>query len=307
MDLGSVFKKLIEAGYQQQNVKYAFVASLAFVLADAMHCFPLEVKLIWGSKWNMGKVLYLLSRYLVFVTITIPEVYNLSPNLSVEYQKVQFSHRKYAWDTTHVSSISHSIPTRLCAWRAKSSNRYLSGDTIPGIVSKGIHSAVFASLAKFILSIEYGASPLPIISCFPIKSNNKLLSIVFILLLVSELVILIMTFWLCFAKHQSTKSPLVATFYKDGLFYFLLLSAVSTGNIICNLVAPLPYIYLLAIPQMVLHSALSTRMVLHIRKLGNGVYDTKGEIPLTSLDLSGSEGTAQSMRFAAKATADYDH
>ncbi|KAF5317637.1 hypothetical protein D9611_014969 [Ephemerocybe angulata] len=119
--------------------------------------------------------------------------------------------------------------------------------------------------------------------------------------------ILIMTFWLCFAKHQSTKSPLVATFYKDGLFYFLLLSAVSTGNIICNLVAPLPYIYLLAIPQMVLHSALSTRMVLHIRKLGNGVYDTKGEIPLTSLDLSGSEGTAQSMRFAAKATADYDH
>lgn len=175
------------------------------------------------------------------------------------------------------------------------------------ILYLGIHSAVFASLAKFILSIEYGASPLPIISCFPIKSNNKLLSIVFILLLVSELVILIMTFWLCFAKHQSTKSPLVATFYKDGLFYFLLLSAVSTGNIICNLVAPLPYIYLLAIPQMVLHSALSTRMVLHIRKLGNGVYDTKGEIPLTSLDLSGSEGTAQSMRFAAKATADYDH
>ncbi|KAF6758728.1 hypothetical protein DFP72DRAFT_888061 [Ephemerocybe angulata] len=303
MDLGSVFKKLIEAGYQQQNVKYAFVASLAFVLADAIHCFPLEVKLIWGSKWNMGKVLYLLSRYLVFVTITIPEVYNLSSNLSVEQCRLTFASGSVM--VVVVVTVSEAIlflRVYALGGRSRAIGMFLA------ILYLGIHSAVFASLAKFILSIEYGASPLPaIISCFPIKSNNKLLSIVFILLLVSELVILIMTFWLCFAKHQSTKSPLVATFYKDGLFYFLLLSAVSTGNIICNLVAPLPYIYLLAIPQMVLHSALSTRMVLHIRKLGNGVYDTKGEIPLTSLDLSGSESTTKSMRFAAKATADYDH
>ncbi|KAF5324885.1 hypothetical protein D9611_004108 [Ephemerocybe angulata] len=164
----------------------------------------------------------------------------------------------------------------------------------------GVHIAAYALLYKFLNSIVYTPSPFPsVISCVPIKVDNHMLSIVFILILASEIVILLLTFWLCVTKHKSTNSPLVGTFSRDGLYYFALISAMSAGNIICNLVAPAGYIYLLVIPQMVLHSTLSTRMVLHIRNVGNGVYNTKGEVALQEVNTREGPMTLHSMQFAA--------
>ncbi|KAF6758714.1 hypothetical protein DFP72DRAFT_1064817 [Ephemerocybe angulata] len=291
-DSAALFAQLIEVGAAQQVLKYLFISFLTLAIADTLHCLPLEVSLIWSAKWNMGKVLFLLSRYLVFFDVIVSLSYNFAPNLSV----VQCGRLFAAGSSLTVVGVTVAEAILFLRVYALGGRGRIWGASL-GALYLAIHSAVFAALIKFIISIEYAPSPLPsLFACLPVKGENKMLSIVFILILISELVILGLTFWLCLTDHKESKSPLVATFSRDGLFYFLLLSAVSCGNIICNLAAPTAYIYLLTIPQRVLHSVLSTRMVLHIRSVGGGVYDASGEIPLTTFDRSRSEP----IRFAVK-------
>lgn len=264
--------------------------------AEALHCLPLEISLIWARKWNLGKVLYLLARYLVFVELIGPAPFiSLSPNLSVN--QCQWVFVFGALLTVVEVTVAEAI-LFLRVYAIGGTDRRLGAFLLTIFV--GIHSAAYALLFKFITSIVYAPSPYPeLIPCYTFKAEAHLLSVAFILLLVSELAILVITIWLCFSKHKSTKSPLIATFSRDGLIYFLLLSAVSAGNIICNLVAPLGYIYMLTVPQMVLHSTLSTRMVLHVRKLGPGIHGSKGDVALGTSERNGTTRSFQSMRFAA--------
>lgn len=296
MDTSRLFAQLLDYAKTQQNVKYTLLASTVFAGVEAFHCLPEEVSLIWPGKWNLGKILYLASRYLAFVELIGPApLFILSPDLSVGACQRIFA-AGAALSVIEVT-VSEAI-LFLRVYALGGTDRKLGAFLLA--LYLGIHGAVYACLYKFLNSIVYMPSPFPnLVSCLPIRANNHMLSVVFILLLVSELVILAITFWLCFTKHKSTNSPLVATFSRDGLSYFVLLSAVSTGNIVCNLVAPTGYIYLLSIPQMVLHSTLSTRMVLHVRRIGSGVYDTKGEVALASLGSDETERSLQSMRFAA--------
>ncbi|KAF6764647.1 hypothetical protein DFP72DRAFT_1058478 [Ephemerocybe angulata] len=145
----------------------------------------------------------------------------------------------------------------------------------------GVHGALYVAHARFLISLKYVPSPFPnITSCLPVQAESRMLSIVFILILCSEMVITVITISIGVTKYRQSNSPLLSTFYRDGLFYFVLLGA---GNIICNLTAPLGYMYLFAIPQRVFHSILSTRMILQIRMHSGGAYGTDGR-PLSDLD-----------------------
>ncbi|KAJ2929193.1 hypothetical protein H1R20_g7901, partial [Candolleomyces eurysporus] len=106
----------------------------------------------------------------------------------------------------------------------------------------------FSALGKFIVSVQYAPSPIPaFIGCFPVKADNVMLSIVAALILGNELIILLITFWVGFRKYAGLRSPLISIFYRDGVAYFFCIAAISAGNIICILVAPPAYMYLLAV------------------------------------------------------------
>ncbi|KAF6758143.1 hypothetical protein DFP72DRAFT_888213 [Ephemerocybe angulata] len=299
MDIGSLFAEFIKFGKSQQSIKYAYFASLTLALAEGFQCFASEeLSLIWTAKWNLGKGLYILARYIVFIELAIPGLYLLPSGLS----PLVCCQRMFAAATSILNSVEVSAAEAILFLRVYAlggTDRRLGAFLL--LKYLGVHIAAYTLLYKFLNSIVCKhPSPFPsVISCLPIKVDNRMLSIVFILILASEIVILLLTFWLCFTKHKSTNSPLVGTFSRDGLYYFVLISAMSAGNIICNLVAPAGYVYLLSIPQMVLHSTLSTRMVLHIRKVGNGVYNTKGEVALQEVNTSEGPRTLHSMQFAA--------
>ncbi|KAF6758757.1 hypothetical protein DFP72DRAFT_1064856 [Ephemerocybe angulata] len=242
MDPAAAFAQFIEVGKAQQTERFLFVACLTLVTSDALHCFPKEVSLIWASKWNLGKVLFLLSRYLVFVDVGVSIYYNLSPVLTIPQCQKSFA----AGSSLTVIGVTIAEAILFLRVYALGGRNRAWGIGL-GALYVAIHSAALGALIKFITSIKYAPSPIPsVIACLPVEAENKMLSVVFILILISELVILFLTFWLCFTDHKESKSPLILTFTRDGLFYFLLLSAVSTGNIICNLVAPPAYIYLLS-------------------------------------------------------------
>ncbi|KAJ3532997.1 hypothetical protein NMY22_g7520 [Coprinellus aureogranulatus] len=175
--------------------------------------------------------------------------------------------------------IDARSPTLPMDWRPAC--RPISGESAFGSLARGLNGSAYIFLAKFIYSLEYGPSPAPtILGCLPIKGNANHLSVLYILIVASELSILAITVLILLLKYKRSRSRLVTIFYRDGLIYFLIITALSVGNIICNFVAPQGYSYLLAHPQLVLHSIMSTRMVLHMRK----VNESPGtDIPLTDM------------------------
>ncbi|TEB31402.1 hypothetical protein FA13DRAFT_365468 [Coprinellus micaceus] len=270
---------LVEVGWALRYVAYFDVASLTFVVAEIWHSLPDEVSLVWHSKWSMGKTLFLLSRYLGFFDISVAIYYTSAAN------GVKLCERLFAAGSTlqvvGVALAETILYLRVFALSAKS---FRLG-VLLAILFVGFHTATLVFLTKFIQSLEYVKSPAPtIIGCFPVKMSTKDLSIITALVMSSEVVILAMTIWLVLAKFKRSKSRLVTLMYRDGLVYFVLLTAISAGNMICYFVAPPGYSFLLITPQRALHSILATRMVLHLRKMyGPSVDETPGGIPLSEI------------------------
>ncbi|KAF6758685.1 hypothetical protein DFP72DRAFT_845039 [Ephemerocybe angulata] len=235
MDTSQRFAQLLEYVESKQNVKYSVFASIAFAIVEAFDCLPHEISFIWTAKWNLGKILYLISRYLALLEVLGPAwIYGVWPDLSVGACQRIFASGS-ALTVVGVTVAEAILFLRVYALGG--TNRKLGAFLLA--LYLGIHGAVYACLYKFLNSIIYTPSPFPdLVPCHPVKGNSHMLSVVFILLLVSELVILVITFWIFFTKYKSSNSPLLTTFSRDGLSYFVLLSVVSTGNIICNLVAP---------------------------------------------------------------------
>ncbi|KAF8887425.1 hypothetical protein CPB85DRAFT_1335370 [Mucidula mucida] len=57
-------ESLIPALEHMKIVTYFEVASIALLIYEHLLTFDQEIALIWPSKWNVTKILYLLTRYL---------------------------------------------------------------------------------------------------------------------------------------------------------------------------------------------------------------------------------------------------
>lgn len=84
-------------------------------------------------------------------------------------------------------------------------------------------------------------------------------------------------------------------FYQDGIVYFVSLALVTVGNIIFDLVGPPELRFMLAVPQGVLHSVLSCRMILHMYDFGRKEIMASSEETGTGMEFapglhSGAEG-----------------
>ncbi|KAJ3528616.1 hypothetical protein NMY22_g9338 [Coprinellus aureogranulatus] len=309
---------IVELGYAQQHVTYVEIASIVLLTVEIVHSLPDEVELIWRAEWNAGKILFLLSRYLPFSDVTLDLLYATTTANSIELCQKTFasgsggSHLILNVRVDRLTGVFRGVALTLIGVVLAEVILYLrvyalSGGSqwvgvLLGVLFVALHGTTFVFLIRFIKSLEYSLSPLPkVIGCLPIKGSPKDLSIVFVLIMASELAILAITIWTLLSKFRQSKNQLVSIFYRDGVVYFLLLTgthpnassnpdpypalAISGGNIICNLVAPPGYTYLLACLQRVLHSILATRMVLHIRKVHKKKYEASagGGIPLSQM------------------------
>ncbi|TFK23504.1 hypothetical protein FA15DRAFT_705394 [Coprinopsis marcescibilis] len=131
----------------------------------------------------------------------------------------------------------------------------------------GVSIAVYTLAFLFLVNMEYMPSPLPkLVACVPKTVPAENLSVVFAIFMASETVLMltsIVGFW----KFRRSATRLLATLRQDGIIYFVILAAVSTGNIIFDTVAPKDLRFMLAAPQVMLHSILSCRMVLHLHEV----------------------------------------
>ncbi|KAJ3511878.1 hypothetical protein NMY22_g15502 [Coprinellus aureogranulatus] len=323
---------LIEIAYAQQHAIFTFVATLAILVAEVAHSFPDEVSLppsnplhheccndsdqsltlrtvkvalIWQSEWNMGKVLFLVTRLLPFWDGIVVYLYNqtstptsirvrqaaapivrVGPKLTPIIKQCEKVFVVVAY-LTLLGGIFAEVILYLRVFALSGSSRWVGW--LLSILFLSLHGTAFAFVAKFLGSLKYVPSPVPtVIACLPVAGNHMHLSIVNILIASSELAILALTLWFLLSKFRGTRSRLIVLFYRDGVLYFLAITGVTMGNVVCNVVASWQesYAYILGYPQIALHSIIATRMVLHMRKAHQTSFEASDDVPLADIPMS---------------------
>ncbi|THH18065.1 hypothetical protein EW146_g2864 [Bondarzewia mesenterica] len=82
-------------------------------------------------------------------------------------------------------------------------------------------------------------------------------------------VILALTLVKGIPQYRQSNSPLIISLYRDGIMYYIYLFVLSVINVTVLLTAPREYANLLSLLQRVLHSVLSSRILLHLRQAAN--------------------------------------
>ncbi|EKM50592.1 uncharacterized protein PHACADRAFT_263959 [Phanerochaete carnosa HHB-10118-sp] len=166
-----------------------------------------------------------------------------------------------------------------------------------GFLSLWIVNSYF--LNKFLNSLRF--EPAQAIApslqgCLPVAGGNVLF-IDFVLLMVFETVVLGLTVFKMVHTSRRSTSPLVRSLYRDGIFFYLYLFAISLVNVVVLLTTPREFANLLSSLQRSLHSMLSARLLLNLREASVRSRVLADGAPLGGESALAGETGLSSMRF----------
>ncbi|KAF6746238.1 hypothetical protein DFP72DRAFT_1076447 [Ephemerocybe angulata] len=132
-----------------------------------------------------------------------------------------------------------------------------------------VHTAKLVLLFKYIGTLIFKEWPYPNMTCMPFDSKAPLFGAVFAVLLGGVTGVMLIMVFVAYKKHRSFNSALLKVFYQDGVFYFICLAALASANMGVSFGASSGYRYLFTQLEIDVHALLSTRMLLHLREIGN--------------------------------------
>ncbi|KAF8148397.1 hypothetical protein B0H34DRAFT_262319 [Crassisporium funariophilum] len=259
--------QLLEAFYRMQLVSSFDVAAASMFLWDYLLTFDMELQLVWLSRWNFVKVLYLVQRYMPFVDTVWLRVlhHHLGIRLSTTYCHVlaDFSGGMFI-----VGFAASELLLTLRTWAVWNRSRRLA--FVLPILYIGCWGCGFWFSYLFLSSLEFGEINHPgFIGCF-ITAANGILTGCWIVLIVWDALTLVLMIIPGVEAYRSRKhTRLYEVVYRDGVLYYVCLFGLSCVNIILIKTLPATYINLLSSLERCLHSMLSSRVLLHIRAQAN--------------------------------------
>ncbi|KAM6499403.1 hypothetical protein JOM56_004911 [Amanita muscaria] len=237
------------------------VTSKVLLIYDFLLMFGEEVSLIWLSPWTPIKAIYLLSRYLPFIDLVVSTYYQFAPNLTV----AECETGTYVTSAMYVfgMGLSEAILT-FRIWLLWGKNQKLTfGLPILFFVTWATDFLVIALSTK---TFSFLALPYPFNRGCALLSGDRTAVAGWAALLFYNTVTLALVLILacCFSKLGIT-SHLLRRLYRDCIYYYLFLFLVSIINAsVISLRGD--YIILLASTLRSLHSIVSNRVILDIRR-----------------------------------------
>ncbi|KAL5535809.1 hypothetical protein ACEPAF_3903 [Sanghuangporus sanghuang] len=258
----SLIDQTITSLGRAQTVNYANVICAALIAYDYLLTLPDEIRFIWPAKWNAGKIMFFLTRYPAFVDTSLTIVNLIQPNLKLSLCKPIY--QAAAWMSFAGITIAEIIMMmRVHAiWGAKKQVLiflviFNLGIIIPDIVL----------LERSLRSLVFMPSPFPTLAPCVLIDADLSVYIDFILIMVSEFVVIVMTVWKCFSEWRASRSSLMKALLEDGVQYFVCMFAISFANLLVVKTALVDFSGLLFLIQRVLHAILSARILMHIREV----------------------------------------
>ncbi|KAJ7579582.1 hypothetical protein C8J56DRAFT_964449 [Mycena floridula] len=264
-------ESLLHSAQLLQAVTYVNVCSFGLLIYDSLLTMDSELRLIWRAKMGFGTLLYFTARYITVLDLPLVIYYSLNRSLSPQGCHILYSFN--VW-TTVVGIIAAETILLLRAWALwVRSMRVLK---VLSIISLAIVVPSVVLTVRYLEEMQFGPPQSPTISgCYPLRSSN-LRFIVYILIIVEEFAVMFFTLWIGYKRYMGSKSQLVYVLYRDGILYFVYQFFFHLGNVVVMVAAPPELWDLLNTIQRVMHTLLSTRVMLHVRELDNrlGKEDT---------------------------------
>lgn len=233
-------------------------ASITALFYDILITWDEEIKSIWRQKFTFGSYLFLLNRYLPIVD-TLMGVY------------LSFVVTTPAMCQTFYQVITWLIAIGLCVselillmrtwalWQRKKEIFYLLGGLSTLTFAPGI-AVTYLEIKSF----KFGEVPEGGLGCH-LESSSKLIVTAYVLIALSETVVVILTIKKGM-EHRNSKDSFTQHFYQHGLLFYIYLLAMTIVNMVVPLAASQPlYKNYLAVPQRIFHSVFCNRVILLIQ------------------------------------------
>ncbi|KAK7055099.1 hypothetical protein R3P38DRAFT_3342300 [Favolaschia claudopus] len=279
---------------------YVNAAFLTVLVYDTALNLDVEHRYIWKSKWSSIKCLYLWTRYTPFIDMTVALIrdvdlaINLEPSACLRTSQFVTIFRGTGMG---IAEIILMIRTYALYGRSKPILVFfatmwlvMGGFAVWDIgkhmsSTQGFYSG-FACIWKnseksncFLESIE------PNISCDLQGGSYNVLTLL-VILLVAETIIVLLTLWKAFCSfyreshHVWRPSHLVASFYRDGIFFYLVMLSTFIVVVVLQVDAPVAIKFIGEPPLRVLHSIMACRLVIHVRVIAH--EDEAKSLPIKS-------------------------
>ncbi|KAF7367471.1 hypothetical protein MSAN_00810000 [Mycena sanguinolenta] len=249
----------------------------------------MTVSLIWRSKWSLPKVLFLLSRYSSVFDVPLVLYYSTTHFVSVE--RCAQLHESVAWATVWGISVAEAI-LLLRTYALSGAKRSVL--IIFGLFWAAGVSTTIVLVALYLKSAVYKLPPLPgIPGCVLAAVNTTDVVFPFVVVLMYDTIILAYTLYLGVKNYRhAVKTPLIVTLYRDGILYYVCLFTISLLNVfmLVNRISLTGQAFgqsLVNLFLRVMHSVLSTRILLHLREVERKKFESEREVPFSAIRFKG--------------------
>ncbi|KAF6753322.1 hypothetical protein DFP72DRAFT_902745 [Ephemerocybe angulata] len=243
---------LVEAYQQTRNAN----------IADFIHTFSEEVRLMWPIPLSSVKVLFFVARYYTLLHLGLSAMQGAPRHASHHLRSgLTPGECTRAFVQLFISSsmavLSAEVILYMRVYALSGMNKRLMAYLA---IQYLVHLRL---LTPSPLTVE--PSPIPNLPCIPIYIDRSAAGIVFCLSLASTIAIMAIMVYISRRQYRDFESSLISLFFRDGVLYFICLSTLTCANIVSSNVAPPPYKFITLEPQVLSHSILATRMLMHLR------------------------------------------
>ncbi|KAH8823069.1 hypothetical protein DL96DRAFT_1743392 [Flagelloscypha sp. PMI_526] len=246
----------------------------------------MEIQYVWKSKWNLGKVLYFLTRYVVMADVFLGLFWLRLRKIPDKQSECPVPFMAQAAFTCVGIEIAEFILV-LRTWALWGRNKWVLAILLI------LQFIVFAydgfSIHFFVRSVTWGGLEFAEVpGCILVgASRTQLLSGSLISIAALEFIIFIFT--LIPVLRKVGRSRLIDIIFRDAVIFSLAMTLVSTINVVIVYAIPSRYSVILVLFQRVMHSVATSRILLHMRQ-GTNLDTTTSSVsyPSTSIQFVNS-------------------
>ncbi|KAF8348525.1 hypothetical protein F5887DRAFT_950459 [Amanita rubescens] len=251
----------------QFYLRFADTAALSMLVYDYLLTFDLEVNYVWGSRWTFVKLLYLVVRYMPFVTMASVFLLDV-PGPTVE--DCLSITRAYAIMITFDTGFGEIILTlrtwAICGRRFRMGMGFLFFFLIKTAIAYIILAFWWSSLQYAVIPPGLGYSSG---TCVLVKASKVIWGSWTLVVVFEFIVCILLAREALSAYRLGGMSQLAWVVYRDGLMYYVYLMATFVGVAASVIVLPFDMVRFLSGPAHVLHVLLTARVILHAREQAN--------------------------------------
>ncbi|KAF9007418.1 hypothetical protein BDQ17DRAFT_1407320, partial [Cyathus striatus] len=256
--LSETFITILE---HNQGVRYMNVASIALLCYDYCLTLNMEMKLIWPSRWNSIKILFLLVRYTPYIDSAFLFYNHFGANVSPE--SCLIAYKANGWLYFIGAFLAETLLTirTWSVWKEKPIVKF--GFPVFFI---SIWIAIWIIIVKFVSAFQFSHTPYP---GYVVVGGSAIPFVFWILLMVFHSGALILMGLRAFKSCQmGVTSDLVKIVYRDGVTYYFYLFVMSLISVVLGLKLSRDFVGLLLYITRTMHAIFSCRVVLHARSRG---------------------------------------